>query len=520
MVNMKKFIILQLAGFGDTLSAITRLPAVKEKYPEHEIVFYLGGYGKSVDFSKEQLEREGYKANIIKNLNFHNQLPEIRKLIKDNFVSDGDIFEDWSFCDEIFRNEDPPFYKYEMKFPYNYKTNVETEKRDSETVVAIHPLTKSGNAEGFESDVEKGRFWTRPEWKHLCIKLMSDGHKLAFVGHGDEDWGLIEELTNEGHKVLDKRMGVEETISFLQTVDGGIFCNSWDWEVTSRAGIPTFCFYTKNFFFIQNHIPHGPSAIWDNCYIETRKSIPFYDTKSKEQTEKFIDSKSVYDKFNYIMKAKTRPIFDYDICMISYNDSIHISKTLENVIPYINNKLCVVDGGSTDLTVDIIKNEVPEEKLKFKEIAWDDKFDVQKNNSLELSEKMWVVWIDADETYEHLFWNQLFWYMAEATQTGSDCVSVSRINTYTDVEDISIVKKFAEDKGWEVNGFGWVNYPDFQQRVFRNNMRFEGSVHEVIKKCGLQMILYPVNCIHKKTLRKQIDSLKMYENIERDIANV
>jgi len=35
MVNMKKFIILQLAGFGDTLSAITRLPAVKEKYPEY-----------------------------------------------------------------------------------------------------------------------------------------------------------------------------------------------------------------------------------------------------------------------------------------------------------------------------------------------------------------------------------------------------------------------------------------------------------------------------------------------------
>ena len=74
MNNKKhKLVILQLAGFGDTLSLITRMPAMLESYPDHEPVFYLGGYGKSPHFSKEQLEREGFEAKLIKNLTFHNQ---------------------------------------------------------------------------------------------------------------------------------------------------------------------------------------------------------------------------------------------------------------------------------------------------------------------------------------------------------------------------------------------------------------------------------------------------------------
>ena len=61
-----KLVILQLAGFGDTLSLITRMPALLEAHPDHEPVFYLGGYGKSPQFSKEQLEREGYESALIK----------------------------------------------------------------------------------------------------------------------------------------------------------------------------------------------------------------------------------------------------------------------------------------------------------------------------------------------------------------------------------------------------------------------------------------------------------------------
>ena len=100
---MKTFHILQLAGFGDTLSAITRLPAVKEKYPNYKIKFWLGGFGKSPLFSKQQLEREGYEAALIKNLTFHNQLPQMRDFIMTKFVKDGDRIKTVAFGDPNMR---------------------------------------------------------------------------------------------------------------------------------------------------------------------------------------------------------------------------------------------------------------------------------------------------------------------------------------------------------------------------------------------------------------------------------
>ena len=106
---MKTFHILQLAGYGDTLSAITRLPALREKYPDYKIKFWLGGFGKSPIFSKEQLEREGCEAALIKNLTFHNQLPQMRDFITSKMVKAGDKFEDWAFCEEIFDNREPIF---------------------------------------------------------------------------------------------------------------------------------------------------------------------------------------------------------------------------------------------------------------------------------------------------------------------------------------------------------------------------------------------------------------------------
>ena len=124
---MKTFHILQLAGFGDTLSAITRLPAVKEEYPDYKIKFWLGGFGKSPIFSKQQLEREGYEAGLIKNLTFHNQLPSIRDFLMNKVVKEGDKLEDWSFCDEIFDNRKPIFSKYDLQYPYEYKTSEPSE---------------------------------------------------------------------------------------------------------------------------------------------------------------------------------------------------------------------------------------------------------------------------------------------------------------------------------------------------------------------------------------------------------
>ena len=68
MADKPKYHLLALHGFGDTLSLLTRIPNLQKEYPDHEIVFWLGGFGKAVQFSKEQIEREGHTAKIVKNL--------------------------------------------------------------------------------------------------------------------------------------------------------------------------------------------------------------------------------------------------------------------------------------------------------------------------------------------------------------------------------------------------------------------------------------------------------------------
>ena len=83
-------------------------------------------------------------------------------------------------------------------------------------LIAIHPLAKSGNAEGFEHDLQQGRFWDKENWLDLCKLLIDEGNILLFVGYGDEDWGLYEDLNSEyDFKVIDGRASVENTIDII-----------------------------------------------------------------------------------------------------------------------------------------------------------------------------------------------------------------------------------------------------------------------------------------------------------------
>jgi len=56
-----------------------------------------------------------------------------------------------------------------------------------------------------------------------------------------------------------------------------------------------------------------------------------------------------------------------------------------------------------------------------------------------------------------------------------DLIFVPRINT---VEGLT--KEHIKKWGWRVNDKGWVNFPDYQGRVFRRTMSWYGKVHERI----------------------------------------
>ena len=76
--------------------------------------------------------------------------------------------------------------------------------------------------------------------------------------------------------------------------------------------------------------------------------------------------------------------------------------------------------------------------------------------------------------------------------------SVPRINT---VEGLT--EQHIRQWGWEVNDKGWVNYPDYQDRIFKNKpeIYWVNKVHEKI--VGAMLIAkmpYGLDLIHPKTI--------------------
>jgi hypothetical protein len=72
--------------------------------------------------------------------------------------------------------------------------------------------------------------------------------------------------------------------------------------------------------------------------------------------------------------------------------------------------------------------------------------------------------------------------------------------------------------GWVVNEKGWLNYPDWQGRIFKNrpNIRWEKPVHEQI--IGFQTYAHlpmeqKYSIVHPKDIDRQIKQNNKYKEI-------
>ena len=95
-----------------------------------------------------------------------------------------------------------------------------------------------------------------------------------------------------------------------------------------------------------------------------------------------------------------------------------------------------------------------------------------------------------------------------------DLIWVPRINT---VEGLT--QEHIDKWGWKVNEKGWVNFPDFQGRVWRNrqNIRWEKPVHEVLTGYKEHTFLPQEEefCFyHPKTINRQEKQNEFYGTIK------
>lgn len=122
----------------------------------------------------------------------------------------------------------------------------------------------------------------------------------------------------------------------------------------------------------------------------------------------------------------------------------------------------------------------------------------------------YIFQIDADEMISPYMIDNLSMVLQ---YNNVDVLKVPRINT---VEGLT--QQHVDKWNWGVNDKGWVNFPDYQWRVYKNNgkIKWKNKVHEVLH--GYHTMGYlpteePWCLLHDKTIDRQEQQNKLYEKL-------
>ena len=200
-----------------------------------------------------------------------------------------------------------------------------------------------------------------------------------------------------------------------------------------------------------------------------------------------------------------------------HNESEELERLLRKLLVGIDEQdevVICVDGNDEK-----VKSVIELYSIDSRVIHYDRKlendFSAQKNSVIEKSSGDYIFHIDADE-YPH---NTLLSQLKQILEINDvDLLWIPRVNTIEGMEEHHIRKW-----GWRVTENKWVNYPDYQARVFRNrdDIRWTRPLHEYITGCDTYSHLPPheaLSLYHPKTIQRQEEQNLFYNsNFSREL---
>jgi glycosyltransferase involved in cell wall biosynthesis len=204
-----------------------------------------------------------------------------------------------------------------------------------------------------------------------------------------------------------------------------------------------------------------------------------------------------------------------------HNESEELNKLLEILVHKSDteDEIVICDDFSNQETRAVIDHwelHSPDSKvIKHYTRKLDGDFSAQKNSVIENSTGDYIFHIDADE-YPH---ETLLVQLKQILEINDvDLLWIPRVNTIDGMEEHHIQKW-----GWRITENNWVNYPDYQARVFRNreDIRWTRPLHEYISGCDTYSHLPPhesLSLYHPKTIQKQEQQNLFYNsNFSREM---
>ena len=211
---------------------------------------------------------------------------------------------------------------------------------------------------------------------------------------------------------------------------------------------------------------------------------------------------------------------------ISYGITVHneteeINKLLEVLVSNIDedDEIIICDDFSNSETRDVIDHwdlHSPDSMvIKHYTRKLEGNFADHKNSVIEKSTGDYIFHIDADEYPNEILLQQLK-QILEINDV--DLIWIPRVNTIDGMTDEHIQRW-----GWRVSEKRWVNYPDYQARVFRRDgdIRWTRPLHEYITGCKTYAHLPPheeLSLYQPKTIEKQEKQNLFYnQNFSREL---
>jgi glycosyltransferase involved in cell wall biosynthesis len=211
---------------------------------------------------------------------------------------------------------------------------------------------------------------------------------------------------------------------------------------------------------------------------------------------------------------------------ISYGITVHneadeLNKLLEILIHKTDpeDEIVICDDYSDDATQFVLQSwsqQYGHNKLiKIYQRKLDGDFSAHKNSVIENCSGDYIFHIDADEYPNEILLEQLPQIIE---MNDVDLIWIPRVNTIEGMEQHHIRKW-----GWRVSEKGWVNYPDYQARFFRNDksIRWTRPLHELITGCKTYAHLPPheeLSLYHPKTIDKQEQQNLFYnQNFSKEL---
>jgi len=196
------------------------------------------------------------------------------------------------------------------------------------------------------------------------------------------------------------------------------------------------------------------------------------------------------------------------------NEIKHLVSYLERNIEYEDEIVILLDGINGDREVlNYLKSldETTHPNVRWSVYNTSEPFDFSKlkNTLTDLCRGDYIFNIDADE-YPQL---ALLQNLDEILENDVDVYRIPRINTVKGITPEHI-KKW----GWSLNEKEWINYPDYQMRLYRRspNIRWINKVHEVltgyITIADLPAVEY-LSLLHEKTIKRQESQNNLYQTM-------